>query len=159
MTFIEGADRSLGPIIVVFLVAGLLALVVTPIVRRIVLRFDIVDRPNARRVNTGRFGLFTPESRDFFLQDASVFEFGGDNLGESVNGRPFFSRNIGLVNGEPVDIVAGGKLSGQYGGFGVGGLLVATEGTDTTDGQILSAARFTHPVRRHHHTDIASDWW
>ena len=52
MTFIEGADRSLGPIIVVFLVAGLLALVVTPIVRRIVLRFDIVDRPSARRVNT-----------------------------------------------------------------------------------------------------------
>ena len=52
MTFIEGADRSLGPIIVVFLVAALLALVVTPIVRRIVLRFDIVDRPEARRVNT-----------------------------------------------------------------------------------------------------------
>jgi len=52
VTFIEGADRSLGPIIVVFLVAGLLALVVTPIVRRIVLRFDIVDRPSARRVNT-----------------------------------------------------------------------------------------------------------
>ncbi len=52
MTFIEGADRSLGAIIVVFLVAALLALVVTPIVRRIVLRFDIVDRPEARRVNT-----------------------------------------------------------------------------------------------------------
>ncbi|MEO6206328.1 MAG: MraY family glycosyltransferase [Candidatus Limnocylindrales bacterium] len=52
MTFIEGADRSLGPIIAVFLVAGLLALVVTPVVRRIVLRFDIVDRPNARRINT-----------------------------------------------------------------------------------------------------------
>ena len=108
---------------------------------------DFSDTPlDARRVNTGRFGLFTPESRDFFLQDASVFEFGGDNLDENVNGRPFFSRNIGLVNGEPVDIVAGGKLSGHYGGFGVGGLLVATEGTDTTDGQILSAARFTHPV-------------
>lgn len=108
---------------------------------------DFSDSPlDDRKVNTGRFGLFFPETRDFFLQDAAVFEFGGDNLNESVNGRPFFSRNIGLVNGSPVNIVAGGKLSGQYGKLGVGGLIVATEGTDTTDGQILSAARFTHPV-------------
>ena len=52
MTFIEGADRSLGPLVAVFIVAGLIALVATPIVRRFVLRWDIVDRPNARRVNT-----------------------------------------------------------------------------------------------------------
>jgi hypothetical protein len=97
-------------------------------------------------VNTGRFGLFFPETRDFFLQDAAVFEFGGDNLSNSANGQPFFSRNIGLVNGEAVDLVAGGKLSGQYGQFGLGGLLVSTGGTGTTDGQILSAARITHPV-------------
>jgi UDP-GlcNAc:undecaprenyl-phosphate GlcNAc-1-phosphate transferase len=52
MTFIEGAERSLGPIVVVFVVAGLLALAATPLVRRFVLRWDIVDRPDARRVNT-----------------------------------------------------------------------------------------------------------
>lgn len=99
-----------------------------------------------RRVNTGRFGLFFPETRDFFLQDAAVFEFGGSNMNNSVNGRPFFSRNIGLVNGQSVDINAGGKLSGQVGNTGIGALLVSTRGTDTTDGQILSAARITQPV-------------
>jgi UDP-GlcNAc:undecaprenyl-phosphate GlcNAc-1-phosphate transferase len=52
VTFIEGVGTSVGPIIAVFLAAGLLAFVITPIVRRVVMRFDIVDRPEARRVNT-----------------------------------------------------------------------------------------------------------
>jgi hypothetical protein len=108
---------------------------------------DFSDAPlDQRQINTGRFGLFFPETRDFFLQDAAVFEFGGNNLNGDVNGRPFFSRNIGLVNGTPVDIVAGGKLSGQLGDLGIGALIVDTAGTPTTDNQILSAARFTLPV-------------
>ena len=45
-----------------------------------------------RQVNLTRFGLFFPEKRDFFLQDADIFEFGG----LEANGRPFFSRRIGL---------------------------------------------------------------
>ncbi|MEO5885282.1 MAG: MraY family glycosyltransferase [Candidatus Limnocylindrales bacterium] len=52
MTFIEGAGQAFGPIVVVFLAAAALALLVTPVVLRVVRRFDIVDRPNARRVNT-----------------------------------------------------------------------------------------------------------
>ena len=52
MTFIEGADQSLGPIVAVFIVAALISLLMTPLVRRVVLRYDIVDRPNARRINT-----------------------------------------------------------------------------------------------------------
>jgi Carbohydrate family 9 binding domain-like len=108
---------------------------------------DFSDTPlDQRQVNTGRFGLFFPETRDFFLQDAAVFEFGGNNMNGDVNGRPFFSRNIGLVNGMPVDIVAGGKLSGQMGNLGIGALIVDTEGTEISDNQILSAARITHPV-------------
>ena len=39
---------------------------------------DFSDTPlDDRQINTGRFGLFFPETRDFFLQDAAVFEFGG----------------------------------------------------------------------------------
>ncbi|MEO8571281.1 MAG: MraY family glycosyltransferase [Chloroflexota bacterium] len=41
-----------GPIAIVFAAAALIALVLTPIVRRVVLRHEIVDRPNSRRVNT-----------------------------------------------------------------------------------------------------------
>src|SRR5687767_9932840 len=52
VTFIEGVGASIGPIVAVFAAAALLAAVLTPVVRRVVLRYRIVDRPNARRVNT-----------------------------------------------------------------------------------------------------------
>jgi hypothetical protein len=74
-----------------------------------------------RQVNLTRFGLFFPEKRDFFLQDADIFEFGGLN----DNGRPFFSRSIGLSGaGEPVDLKVGGKLSGRIARFNVGALAI-----------------------------------
>ena len=84
-----------------------------------------------RQVNTGRFSLFYPETRDFFLQDAAVFEFGGRIYNNGpVNGLPFFSRNIGIVNGRPVDIVAGAKLSGKLGPANVGLISVRTAAAD-----------------------------
>ena len=52
MTLIEHADRSYFPIIVVFALAGLIAFGLTPLVRRTMKRYGIVDRPDARRVNT-----------------------------------------------------------------------------------------------------------
>src|SRR5690348_13349892 len=101
---------------------------------------DFSDTPlDQRQVNIGRFGLFFPETRDFFLQDAAAFEFGGLLLHDDPNGRPFFSRNVGLINGShPVDLLAGVKLSGNYEGFDIGALSVRTNGTRTTDGQFLS---------------------
>ncbi|MGD2167851.1 MAG: DUF5916 domain-containing protein, partial [Gammaproteobacteria bacterium] len=74
-----------------------------------------------RQVNLTRFGLFFPEKRDFFLQDADIFEFG--NLDD--NGRPFFSRRIGLAQtGDAVDLEVGGKISGRIGRFNVGALAI-----------------------------------
>ena len=114
---------------------------------------DFSDAPlDARQINTTRFSLFFPETRDFFLQDAGAFEFGGRGFARGGddrdvnNGRPFFSRNIGLVDGEQVSIIAGGKLSGEFAGFGIGALSVLTDDTPTSDGQILSVARITRPV-------------
>ena len=52
MTFIEGAGTSVGPIVLAFLLAAALALAITPLVRRTMRRLGVVDRPNARRVNT-----------------------------------------------------------------------------------------------------------
>jgi hypothetical protein len=109
---------------------------------------DFSDAPlDARQVNTTRFSLFVPETRDFFLQDAGSFLFGGRNFAggerDVNNGRPFFSRNIGLAGGTPVSLIAGGKLSGEHGDWGVGGLSVLTDDTPTSDGQILSALRLT----------------
>ncbi|MEY4879863.1 MAG: hypothetical protein RJB62_1332 [Pseudomonadota bacterium] len=114
---------------------------------------DFSDAPlDARQVNTTRFSLFTPETRDFFLQDAGAFEFGGrgftrgNNDRADNNGRPFFSRNIGLAGGIPVSIIAGGKISGEYAGFGIGALSVVTDDTPSAPHQVLSVARITRPV-------------
>src|SRR6478609_6716941 len=52
MTFIPEIGDYLGPILFTFLAAAILALALTPLVRRVVLRYEIVDRPEARRVNT-----------------------------------------------------------------------------------------------------------
>jgi UDP-GlcNAc:undecaprenyl-phosphate/decaprenyl-phosphate GlcNAc-1-phosphate transferase len=52
VTLIEGVGDTIAPIIVVFVFAAAIALAVTPVVRRTVLRMGVVDRPNARRVNT-----------------------------------------------------------------------------------------------------------
>jgi len=115
---------------------------------------DFSDAPlDVRQVNTTRFSLFTPETRDFFLQDVAAFEFGGRSFGRnsqdraSNNGRPFFSRNIGLVQGQQVSLPVGDKLSGQFAGFDVGAFSVLSDKTPTGNGrQVLSVARVTHPV-------------
>jgi hypothetical protein len=108
---------------------------------------DFSDSPlDERQVNTSRFSLFTPETRDFFLQDAATFEFGGRNFVDAENARPFFSRNIGLIEGVPVSIVAGGKLSGEIAGFGIGALTAVTNETSTTPSQVLTVARVTRPI-------------
>ena len=91
---------------------------------------------DSRQVNLTRFNLFFPEQRAFFLQDTDIFEFGriggpGSDVNQSVsgasqqNGRPFFSRRLGLSDsGQPVDLDYGGKLSGRIAPWSVGGLAV-----------------------------------
>jgi hypothetical protein len=110
---------------------------------------DFSDAPlDTRRVNIGRFSLFYPERRDFFLQDAAAFEFGGApvNANNDPNAAPFFSRRIGIVNDEPVNILGGAKLSGDYDGIGIGALSVMTAGGAGAGEQLLSVARVTASV-------------
>ena len=52
MTWIATLGSAIGPIVVAFLCAALLALVLTPMVRWVVLHYEIVDQPEARRINT-----------------------------------------------------------------------------------------------------------
>ncbi|MEQ8936554.1 MAG: hypothetical protein RIE56_12270, partial [Amphiplicatus sp.] len=100
-----------------------------------------------RQVNTGRFSLFLPETREFFLQDAAVFEFAGRTFGDDErNGMPFFSRRIGFAGGEAADILAGGKLSGQIGPVSIGALSTRTKSNQNAAGQTLSVARASAEV-------------
>jgi hypothetical protein len=87
-----------------------------------------------RQVNLTRFGLFFPEKRDFFLREADIFEFGRigaqqDNISvgqpSRENGRPFFSRRVGLSGtGQIVDIDYGAKVSGRIGEWDIGALSI-----------------------------------
>ena len=79
---------------------------------------------DARRANLTRFPLFFPEKRSFFLDAADIFSFGVGLSGESL--LPFFSRRIGLVEGQEVPILAGLKATGRASGTNFGGLVVHT---------------------------------
>ena len=93
-----------------------------------------------RQINLTRFDLFFPEKRDFFLQDADIFEFGG----LEANGRPFFSRRIGLSDsGEPIDLKVGGKLTGRVGRWNLGALSVRQDELDTIMPDNATVARAT----------------
>ena len=78
---------------------------------------------DTRRTNLTRFPLFFPEKRTFFLEGDDIFAF-GLGLGQDV--LPYFSRRIGLVEGEEVPIIAGSKINGRVGNTNFGGLVVGT---------------------------------
>lgn len=78
---------------------------------------------DTRRTNLTRFPLFFPEKRTFFLEGAETFTFG---LGLGQDLVPFHSRRIGLLEGQEVPIVVGGKLNGLVGRTNIGALAVRT---------------------------------
>ncbi len=102
-----------------------------------------------RQVNLTRFPLFFPEKRSFFLEGAGIYEIAG--LGNTNSDLlPFYSRRIGLVGGEEVPILAGGKLSGRVERWNVGVLDVETGGKDELglERQNLLAARVSRNFMR-----------
>jgi hypothetical protein len=80
-----------------------------------------------RRVNLTRFPLRFPERRDFFLEGSSVFSFNWAD--------PFFSRRIGLVDGQEVPIRLGARLGGQVGRYELGFYQVRTGEADLFAGE------------------------
>jgi Domain of unknown function (DUF5916) len=85
---------------------------------------------DTRRTNLTRFPIVFPEKRTFFLQGADIFDF-GLGLGDAV--RPFFSRRIGLLNGNEVPIRVGGKVNGRAKGANYGALVLRTGDLSATD--------------------------
>ncbi len=92
---------------------------------------EVDDQP----VNLTRFSLFFPEKREFFLENAGIFDFANATAaGGSERGGPlwrvFHSRTIGIDDGEIVPIVAGGRFTGRAGGWNWGLLDVQTDSVD-----------------------------
>lgn len=97
-----------------------------------------------RVVNLSRFSVFFPEQRDFFLQDADIFRFGGIE----GNATPFFSRRIGIDedSGEPVQMKGGAKVTGRVGPVNIGLLDVVQSDHNVVNQSNLIVARATMNV-------------
>ena len=79
-----------------------------------------------QQVNLTRFPLFFPEKREFFLEDAGVFDLGPG--GDRPEVRLFHSRRIGLSEErEEVPILFGARLTGRAGPLDLGFLNAQTQ--------------------------------
>jgi hypothetical protein len=84
---------------------------------------------DVQQINLTRFSVFFPEKRDFFIEGQGIFDFGGVQAGNSPGDVPllFFSRQIGLSQGQAVPVVGGVRLTGRAGAFSIGALNIQTD--------------------------------
>ena len=116
-----------------------------------------------QQVNLTRFSLFFPEKREFFLESRGIFDFGGGGGGRPPgsarggrgrggggggSGAPtmFYSRRIGLQDGQQIPIIAGGRMTGKVGAFDLGLVGIRSDddpdvGAESTDFTVLRLAR------------------
>jgi hypothetical protein len=99
-----------------------------------------------QQVNLTRFNLFFPERRDFFLENAGIFDFGQRGFFGPPPFLMFFSRRIGIGDEGEVPIVAGGRLTGRVGGQTVGLLSVATDAAAGQGEEVFNVARVKRDV-------------
>ncbi len=84
------------------------------------------------QVNLTRFSLFYPEKRDFFLENAGIFDVGFDGGFGPPPYQLFFSRRIGIGAEGAIPILGGARLTGRVGGQTVGVMnVIAAESGDT----------------------------
>lgn len=100
------------------------------------------------QVNLTRFSLFFPEKREFFLENAGIFEFGDQGQPMQRNGVSnrdftlFHSRRIGLTpGGAPLPILGGGRVTGTAGPLTVGLINMQTRSEDEFVPENFTVAR------------------
>ncbi|MGD9905029.1 MAG: DUF5916 domain-containing protein [Vicinamibacterales bacterium] len=82
-----------------------------------------------QQINLTRFSVFFPEKREFFIEGQGIFDFGGVQAGNSPGDvpLPFFSRQIGLSQGQAVPVLGGVRLTGRTGPYSIGALDIHTD--------------------------------
>jgi hypothetical protein len=95
-----------------------------------------------QQVNLTRYSLFFPEKRLFFQERSGIFNFslGGrsDNL--------FYSRRIGIVEGDQTRIYGGARITGRVNKWDVGVLDMQTAAIDTVPSENFGVARIRRQV-------------
>ncbi len=92
-------------------------------------------------VNLSRFSLFFPEKRKFFLERASVFDFKYD-----LNNNMFYSRRIGIIDGEIIPLWGGARLVGRFNKWDVGMLNLQSRARDENVSENFGAIRIRKNV-------------
>lgn len=92
-------------------------------------------------VNITRYSMYLPEKRMFFQERASIFGF---NMGRSQE--LFYSRRIGLNDGNPVRIYGGARLTGRIGKWDIGMLNMQTEDYKETPSENFGVFRARRQV-------------
>jgi hypothetical protein len=105
-----------------------------------------------QQINLTRFSLFFPEKRDFFLENATIFQLGPGSGGGLFAGFrdlvPFFSRRIGLFRGEVVPILGGARLTGRTGKYTLGVLSLQDDETTAKPSTNYSVVRVSRDILR-----------
>jgi hypothetical protein len=93
--------------------------------------------------NLTPFKIFIPEKRQFFLENAGIFDF---DIGDQD--QLFFSRQIGIdpVTGQQVPVNGGAKLTGSLGGFQLGLLDVDTRSSGPNPYGNYAVVRVKHSL-------------
>jgi hypothetical protein len=89
-----------------------------------------------QKINLTRYSLYFPEKRTFFQEKNDVFDFnfiGDNNL--------FYSRRIGLYDGNPVRILGGARMTGRVNKWDLGLLDLQTAKFDENPGTNFGVVR------------------
>ena len=91
-------------------------------------------------VNLTRFSISYPEKRQFFLEAQNFFEF---PLGRA---RAFYSRRIGIFEGQETPIIGGARFLGKMGRSTLGVMSLQTSHTDLAPSTNFSLVRWKEDV-------------
>ncbi len=81
-----------------------------------------------QQINLSRFSLFFPEKRRFFQEQAGLYEV---RLGGTS--QLFYSRNIGIFEGNLAPIIGGARVNGQLNNWELGALSLQTQRTNKNE--------------------------
>lgn len=102
--------------------------------------FAQVEADDAQ-VNLTRFSLFFPEQRLFFQERNANFEF---NMGDS--NRLFYSRRIGIDDGNMIPLLGGARLVGRLGRWDLGALTMQSARQDGAPSENFGVLRLRRQV-------------
>lgn len=113
------------------------------------LNLDLTVNPDFSNVdvdqqvtNLSRYSLFFPEKRNFFLENSDLFS----NFG-TWHTKPFFSRQIGIHDGEQIPILYGARISGNVtDDLRLGAMNIQTRETDDFNAQNYTVAAVQQKV-------------